>query len=189
MPWSAVQSIKTDEPVTVELPGDVKAVGKLQTQGDTLQVVGAAETRSAPLAQVGGVRNPAEQRSRERLQHPGMLELWTGYFDIGPGAGARQCPHRHHDHQFQRHPRHPTRQDQRLLQPDLWDGAREQHRQRHRQRAAGRLVLQPRHPRHGCSPASSTSTNTTSSRSSICASSPAAALGTTRSRTPAPRWP
>jgi hypothetical protein len=83
MPWSAVQSIKTDEPVTVELPGDQKAVGKLQTQGDTLQVVGATETRAVPLAQVGGVRNPAEQRSWERLQNPRILELWTGYFDIG----------------------------------------------------------------------------------------------------------
>jgi hypothetical protein len=83
MPWSAVQSIRTDEPVTVELPGDQKAVGKLQTEGETLQVVGPAETRSAPLSQVGGVRNPAEQRTWERLQHPGILELWTGYFDVG----------------------------------------------------------------------------------------------------------
>ncbi len=83
MPWTAVQSIRTDAPVTVELPGDQKAVGKLQTQGETLQVVGATETRSAPLAQVGAVRNPAEQATWERLQHPGIFELWTGYFDIG----------------------------------------------------------------------------------------------------------
>jgi putative salt-induced outer membrane protein YdiY len=84
MPWTAVQSVRSDQPLTVELPGDQKVVGKLQTQGETLQVVvGPNETRSAPLTQVGGVRNPAEQRTWERLQHPGMLELWTGYFDFG----------------------------------------------------------------------------------------------------------
>ena len=84
MPWSAVQSIRSDEPVTVELPGDQKVVGRLQTQGETLQViVGPTDTRTAPLAQVGAVRNPAEQRSWERLQNPGIFELWTGYFDFG----------------------------------------------------------------------------------------------------------
>jgi len=84
MPWTAVQSIRSEEPVTVELPGDQKVVGKLQTQGDTLQVVVAPnDTRSVPLAQVGGVRNPAEQRSWERLQNPRIRELWTGYFDFG----------------------------------------------------------------------------------------------------------
>jgi hypothetical protein len=84
MPWSAVQSIKSTEPLTVELPGDQKVVGTLQSQGETLQVVvGPADTRAVPFAQIGAVRNPAEQRSWERLQNPGILELWTGYFDVG----------------------------------------------------------------------------------------------------------
>jgi hypothetical protein len=83
MPWTAVQSVRSDEPLTVELPGDERAVGKISTTGETLQVATAAAVRSAPLAQVGDVRNPAEQRTWERLQHPGILELWTGYFDLG----------------------------------------------------------------------------------------------------------
>lgn len=83
MPWTAVRGIRSDEPLTVELPGDRKVVGKLATQGDTLQVISATETRTALLGEVGSVRNPAEQQTWERLQHPGILDLWTGFFDIG----------------------------------------------------------------------------------------------------------
>jgi putative salt-induced outer membrane protein len=83
MPWTAVQSVRSDEPLTVELPNDERVAGKLTTTGETLQVATATATRSIPLAQVGAVRNPAEQRTWERLQHPGILELWTGYFDLG----------------------------------------------------------------------------------------------------------
>jgi putative salt-induced outer membrane protein YdiY len=83
MPWSAVKSVKSDELLTVELPNDERVVGKVATAGDTLEVATATAVRSAPLAQIGGVRNPAEQRTWERLQHPGFLELWTGYFDLG----------------------------------------------------------------------------------------------------------
>ncbi len=83
MPWSAVRSLKSDESLTVELPGDERVVGKVTTTGDTLEVATASAVRSAPLAGIGALRNPAEQRTWERLQHPGLLELWTGYFDIG----------------------------------------------------------------------------------------------------------
>ena len=83
MPWTAVQSVRSDEPLTVELPNDERVVGKVTTSGETLQVATATAVRSAPLAQVGAVRNPAEQRTWERLQHPGFLELWTGFFDLG----------------------------------------------------------------------------------------------------------
>lgn len=83
MPWTAVQSIRSDETLTVELPGNERVAGKVTTAGDSLQVATPAATRTVPLAQVGDVRNPAEQRTWERLQHPGLLELWTGFFDTG----------------------------------------------------------------------------------------------------------
>lgn len=83
MPWSAVRGIRTDEAVTVELPNNERVSGKLATSGDTLQVTTESATRTAPLTQVGAVRNPAEQRTWERLQHPGLLQLWTGFFDTG----------------------------------------------------------------------------------------------------------
>jgi hypothetical protein len=83
MPWSAVKSVKSDETLTVELPNNERLAGKVETSGDSLQVVTPAATRAVPLAQVGDIRNPAEQRTWERLQHPRLLELWTGFFDTG----------------------------------------------------------------------------------------------------------
>lgn len=83
MPWAAVQSVRSDEPLTVELPGNQRVVGRVSTQGDTVQVQTATETRTALLGEIGAVRNPAEQRAWERLQDPGILELWSGYFDVG----------------------------------------------------------------------------------------------------------
>ena len=42
-----------------------------------------AGSPGAPLAQVSSLRNPAEQASWERLQHPRLTQLWTGFFDLG----------------------------------------------------------------------------------------------------------
>ena len=83
MPWTAVQSVRSDDPLTVELPGNQVVLGRITTQGDSLQVATATETRTALLADVGAVRNPAEQRAYERLQNPGFFDLWTGYVDFG----------------------------------------------------------------------------------------------------------
>jgi putative salt-induced outer membrane protein YdiY len=82
MPWKAVRSVKSDEPLTVELPGGERVSGKVATSQDQLVVVATPE-RTTPLATVGDMRNPAEQHSWERLQHPGIFELWTGFFDAG----------------------------------------------------------------------------------------------------------
>lgn len=83
MPWTAVKSIKSDESLTVVLPGGESVAGKISTAGDSLEVATAGGMKSAPLSAVTSVRNPAEQHSWERLQHPGLLELWTGFFDLG----------------------------------------------------------------------------------------------------------
>src|SRR4026209_2474074 len=63
MPWAAVQSIKSDEPLTVELPGGETASGKIATVNGRLEVNG----KSAPLAEIKDMRNPATQLSWERL--------------------------------------------------------------------------------------------------------------------------
>jgi hypothetical protein len=83
MPWSAVRSVRSDADLTVVLPGGEAVQGKLNTSGNDLQVATAAGPRTAPLAGVGAIRNTGEQRTYERLQHPRLLELWTGYFDLG----------------------------------------------------------------------------------------------------------
>jgi hypothetical protein len=85
MPWPAVQSLTSDETLTVTLPGGDTVAGKVTTSGENLQVATAAGPRSAPLATVDAVRNPAEQKTWERLQHPRLRELWTGFFDLGLG--------------------------------------------------------------------------------------------------------
>jgi hypothetical protein len=82
MPWTAVKSVRSDEPLTVDLPGGEHVAGKVTTQQDTL-VVAAATVRTVPFSNVGDMRNPAEQHTWERLQHPGLFELWTGFFDTG----------------------------------------------------------------------------------------------------------
>ncbi len=83
MPWSAVKSLKSDETLTVAAKDAEPVAGKVTTSGDTLQVATAGGTKTYPLADVHSVRNPAEQHSWERLQHPGLLELWTGFYDLG----------------------------------------------------------------------------------------------------------
>ena len=83
MPWSAVKSVRSDAPLTVELPGGLRVAGKLSTADDNLQVATDLGVKPAPLGTVGDIRNTAEQLAWERLQHPGILELWSGFFDTG----------------------------------------------------------------------------------------------------------
>ena len=83
MPWSAIKSVKSDQDLTVVLPGGESVLGKINTSGDTLEVVSPAATKSAPLAGVTAVRNAAEEHTYERLQHPSLLELWAGTYDVG----------------------------------------------------------------------------------------------------------
>jgi len=83
MPWSAVKSLKSDGPLTVVLPTGESVSGKISTSGDNLEVATAPAPKSAPLLGITAVRNAAEQHAFERLQHPGLLELWTGSYDLG----------------------------------------------------------------------------------------------------------
>jgi putative salt-induced outer membrane protein YdiY len=83
MPWPAVKSIRSDSELVVALASGEMVKGKVSTSGDTLQVATGTGTKSAPMAGVTAVRDAAEQHSWERLQHPGLLELWAGNFDMG----------------------------------------------------------------------------------------------------------
>jgi hypothetical protein len=83
MPWSAVKSVRSDEALTVELPDGQRVAGKLSTAGETLEVTTDLGVKPATMASVGDIRNAAEQMVWQRLQHPGILELWGGFFDTG----------------------------------------------------------------------------------------------------------
>lgn len=85
MPWTAVKSLKSDEPLTVVLPGGKSVLGKVDTSGENLEVAPPAPAApvATPLATVDALRNAAEEHTYERLLHPGLFELWTGYLDTG----------------------------------------------------------------------------------------------------------
>lgn len=82
IPWSAIKSLKSDQELVVVLPGGESVKGKISTTGDSLEVA-AAPPKSAPLAEVTAVRNDAEQHAWERVQHPGLFQLWSGNYDLG----------------------------------------------------------------------------------------------------------
>lgn len=75
--WDDIETIATDQPLHVVLPGNRTVKAALQTQGDRVEVAvpGAPETY-AP-AEIAALRNDAEQRTYERLLRPGLLDLWT----------------------------------------------------------------------------------------------------------------
>jgi hypothetical protein len=83
MPWSAVKSLKSDQELNVVLPGGETVKGKVSTAGDNLAVAAPGGEKSAALTTVSAVRNDAEQHNWERLQHPGLFELWTGTYNVG----------------------------------------------------------------------------------------------------------
>ena len=83
MPWNAVTSVKSDNPLYVKLPNGKEVNGKLSTQGTDVEVSTPAATETAPIGQVATIRNAAEQQKYEKLLSPSWLELWAGYLDIG----------------------------------------------------------------------------------------------------------
>jgi putative salt-induced outer membrane protein YdiY len=82
MPWTAVKSLRSDEPLTVELPGGEHVSGKVTT-AEKMLVVATMPERTVPLATVTTIRNPSEEYNWQRLQHPGLTDLWAGFFDTG----------------------------------------------------------------------------------------------------------
>ncbi len=83
IPWTAVTSISSDEPLVVVLPGGKTVNGKISGTDGKLEVATPAGTETAPLTGVAALRNADEQKAFERLEHPRLLDLWAGYFDLG----------------------------------------------------------------------------------------------------------
>jgi len=79
IPWTAVKSLKTDQELVVVLPGGESVKGKISTNGDTLEVA----SKSAPLAGISAIRDEAEEKKFQKMEHPNLGELWAGSFDFG----------------------------------------------------------------------------------------------------------
>jgi len=80
VPWEQIQDFKTDEPVTVVLSSGASKQTIVNTAG--------GQPAAVPLTDIKELRNPAEQATFERLQHPPWTNLWTGSATIGY-AGAQ----------------------------------------------------------------------------------------------------
>jgi hypothetical protein len=83
--WENVASVASDEPLVVVMggPEGATARGKLATEGGQVEVADPAGAKRVPLAEVGAVRDAAEQAKYERYLHPPLTALWAGFFDIG----------------------------------------------------------------------------------------------------------
>ena len=83
VPWDAITSVKSDNPLYVKLPTGQEVNGKISTAGTTVEVQTPAATATAPIGQVATIRNAAEQQRYERLLSPNWFDLWAGYVDLG----------------------------------------------------------------------------------------------------------
>lgn len=83
IPWDQVVQLVSDEPLTVALPDGKLVQGKLATADNKLVVTTATARESIALAETPAIRNADEQRAWERLQHPGVFQLWSGFVDFG----------------------------------------------------------------------------------------------------------
>jgi putative salt-induced outer membrane protein YdiY len=88
IPWKSVASVSSQEPLTVVLPDGKTVVGKIGTDESEkkLEVATAAATEAVPLGDLVAIRDDETQRQYERLQDPGLLDLWTGFIDLGVSA-------------------------------------------------------------------------------------------------------
>ena len=75
--WEAIDTIKTDQPLNVVLPGDKTVKAKIETQNGRIQVDTPGTPQAVPPSDIIALRNDAEQRTYERFIHPGLLDLWT----------------------------------------------------------------------------------------------------------------
>jgi hypothetical protein len=88
-PWDQVDSIKTDKPVTVVLKGGESVQGTMATAAGRMEITTSSGMVAAAPADITALRNADEQRSYERLLHPGLHQLWiaTGTLGLAGTAG------------------------------------------------------------------------------------------------------
>ena len=82
-PWDQVASVQTDQPVVVVLKDGKTLQGTLAASGANVQIATKEAKVNVSPAEVTTIRNAEEQAAFERLQHPGLMELWAGTGTIG----------------------------------------------------------------------------------------------------------
>jgi len=87
--WSAIQDVKSEQPLHVGLKDGKTVVGSVTTVDGKLEVATkSAGTVDAPKESVVVMRSDSEQAAWEKLQHPTLLEGWNGGLNLGFGLTA-----------------------------------------------------------------------------------------------------
>jgi hypothetical protein len=86
--WDDIATVTTDQPINVVIPErTVKA--NIQTQDGRIQINAPGELRDVAPGDILALRNDPEQRTYDRLLHPGLLDLWmvTGSLNLAGTKG------------------------------------------------------------------------------------------------------
>lgn len=84
IPMDAIVQISSDQPLHVATREGQTVVGTLAADGNKLEIRNAEKgTVSLVRDSIVAVRSNDEQAAWERMQHPGLGQLWTGTFDAG----------------------------------------------------------------------------------------------------------
>jgi putative salt-induced outer membrane protein YdiY len=75
--WEDVDTIKTDQPLNVVLPGDRTVRAPIATEQGRIVVGAPGAAQTVPPSDIVALRDDAEQRAYERFLHPGLFDLWT----------------------------------------------------------------------------------------------------------------
>jgi putative salt-induced outer membrane protein len=87
--WSAIQDVKSEQPLHVGLKDGKTVVGPVTTVDGKIEVsTKNAGNVDAPKESIVVMRSDSEQLAWEKLQHPGLLEGWQGGVNIGYGLTA-----------------------------------------------------------------------------------------------------
>jgi len=81
--FDAVTAIESSQPLHLTLSDGRVIAGRVNTSDGKLEIAAASGEVTAPRETVKAVRNDKEQAEFDRLQHPRLLDYWSGLFDFG----------------------------------------------------------------------------------------------------------
>lgn len=82
--WDAITAIVSSQPLHLTLSDGRVVVGMVSSADGKIAVATKdAGTVEAPHDAVKAIRNDAQQAEADRLQHPRLLDYWSGMFDLG----------------------------------------------------------------------------------------------------------
>jgi hypothetical protein len=86
--WDQIDMLTTDVPAYVQVGGASEA-GTFTVSGGQVTITQlSGGTRSVGVAEIEAVRSNAEQAAYERLQNPGLIDLWAGSANLGFAGAA-----------------------------------------------------------------------------------------------------